>query len=289
MKVLVTGGGGFLGGAVVRALVDRGDDVRSFSRQSYPGLVDLGVETARGDLADPDAVSAAVQGVDGVIHVGAKADMWGDPAEFAATNIEGTRHVIDACLRHGVTRLVFTSTPSVVHGGGHVSGVDESEPYAEEYSSPYPESKAAAERLVLAAASDTLGTVALRPHLIWGPGDTQLILRIIERARKGRARLVGSGDNLVDTTYVDNAVVAHLAALDRLTPGATISGKSYFIAQDDPRPVRDIINAIVGAAGAPPVERTVPLAVARGAGLVLEWAYRWLPLSGEPYITRFLA
>jgi len=289
VRALVTGGGGFLGGAVVRALVARGDEVVSLARSDYPALRELGVQTVRGDLADPPAVLSAAQGCDVVLHVAAKAGIWGSAADFERSNVEGTRSVVAACRTLGISRLVHTSTPSVVHDGGSIAGGDESLPYARHFSSDYPRTKAVAERLVLGAADDALATVALRPHLVWGPGDTQLVPRILQRARAGRLRLVAGGTAVIDTTYVDDAVAAHLDAADRLAPGAACSGRAYFITSGEPRPVRDVVNAILAAAGLPPETRSVPLPVAEAAGGALERVWRLLRRQDDPPMTRFLA
>ena len=288
MKALVTGGGGFLGGALVRRLAERGDSVRSFSRGDYPALRALGVETARGDLGDPAAVEQACQGMDVVFHVGAKAGVWGAYQEYHGANVDGTRNVLAACRNHGVTRLVFTSSPSVVFGGGDLENVDESVPYPARYKAAYAATKAQAERLVLAANGD-LATVALRPHLIWGPGDNHLVPRILSRARSGALRRISGPPKLVDSTYIDNAVDAHLAAADRLAPGEAPAGKAYFIAQGEPLPMWDLIDRILAAAGLPPVAKSVSPRAAYAVGWLLENVHRTLSLPGEPRMTRFLA
>lgn len=289
MRVLVTGGGGFVGGAVVRGLQARGDSVVSLARGDYPSLRELGVQTVRGDLAHPQAVLTAAEGCDAVVHVAAKAGAWGPLADYVRSNVEGTLSVLQACRTLGIDRLVHTSTPSVVHAGGDIEGGDESLPYADHPTSPYARTKTEAERAVLAAADDTLGTVALRPHLVWGPGDTQLVPRVLERVRRGRLRFVGGGHALIDTTYVDDAVDAHLRALDAVAPGADCSGRAYFISSGDPRPVRDVVNAIVTAAGYPPETRSIPLPVAYAAGAATEVVWRLLGRSDEPLLTRFIA
>ncbi len=289
MTALVTGGGGFLGGAIVRALIEQGVPVRSFQRSPAPDLELLGVEVVRGDLADPAAVSAAVEGCDSVFHVAAKAGVWGPRREYERANVLGTRHVLDACRRHGVDRLVYTSTPSVVHAGVDIAGGDESLPYPERFHAHYPRTKAEAERMVLAANGPDLATVALRPHLIWGPRDTHLVPQIIERRRSGRLRVVGGGRALVDSTYVDNAADAHLAAWQQLAPGAPCAGRPYFISNGEPRPVGELLDGILAAAGEPPVEADLSPRLAWLAGAVLEAAWTMLPLPGEPAMTRFLA
>ena len=294
MRALVTGGGGFLGQAISRQLIARGDQVRSLARGDYPELRELGVETIRGDIADLATVVEAAQGCDVVFHVAAKAGVWGRYDDYHRANVDGTRAVLDACRSSDVSRLVYTSSPSVVAGkhAGDIAGADESLPYPAEYATAYPATKAEAERLVLAANCSTLRTVALRPHLIWGPGDNHLIPRIIARARSGRLRRVGDGSNLVDSIYIDNAATAHLLAADRLAEisrNIPPAGRAYFISNNDPRPLWDLVNGILHAAGLPPVRKSISPRVAHLAGSILEGVYRTLHLPGEPPMTRFVA
>ncbi len=289
MKVLVTGGGGFLGKAIVKLLLARGDQVRSFSRSAYPELDQLGVEQCRGELADAEAVSRAVAGCDIVFHVAAKAGVWGPYEEFYRANVLGTKHVITACRRHGVKHLVHTSSPSVVFDGTDMEGVDESVPYPDHFEAFYPQTKAEAEKLVLQANDDQLATVALRPHLIWGPEDNHLVPRILERGAKGALRKLGQRECLVDTIYVDNAAQAHLLAADHLDIGSTVAGKVYFLAQGEPMPVWEVVNRILAAGGVAPVTRTISPGLAYRAGALLETIYRLLRLPGEPRMTRFVA
>lgn len=289
MTALVTGGGGFLGGAIVRLLRERGDAVRSFSRQSHPALAGLGVEQVQGDLFDPMAVSTAATDCEIVFHVAARAGVWGPWDDYHRANVVGTDNVIAGCRANGIRKLVFTSSPSVTFAGVDQNGVNESEPYPARFLAHYPHTKALAERAVLAANGPDLATVALRPHLIWGPGDPHLIPRLIERARAGRLRQVGRGSKLVDTVYVDNAAAAHIQAADRLAPGSPVTGKTYFISQGEPEPLWDFVNRILAAAGASPISRRVPSGVAFVAGAILEGVYRGLRLRGEPPMTRFVA
>ena len=289
MTALVTGGGGFLGSAIVRRLVARGDAVRSLSRHSYPDLDALGVRQFAGDLNDAAAVDGAVAGCDVVFHVAAKAGVWGRYDEYHRTNVVGTENILSACRKHGVRRLVYTSSPSVVFTGHDHEGIDETAPYATKFLAHYPRTKALAERAVLAANGPDLATVALRPHLIWGPGDNHLIPRLIARARAGKLRRIGNGKNRVDAIYIDNAADAHLLAADRLHPGSPVAGKAYFLAQDEPVLLWEFIDRILDAADEPPVRRSVPAGLAYVAGTVLEAVHRALGLSGEPRMTRFLA
>jgi nucleoside-diphosphate-sugar epimerase len=263
--------------------------VRSLQRQDSSALRDLGVDVVCADLADHEAVVRAARGCDAVIHIAAKTGVWGPCEDYYRANVLGTRNVLDACAANGIHRLVHTSTPSVIHAGGDVEGVDESVPLATRFETDYPASKAEAERLVIAANGPQLGTVILRPHLIWGPGDPQLTARILARGRAGRLRLVGMGLKCIDSVYIDNAVDAHLLALDRVAPGAACAGKSYFITQGEPMPQRELINGILKAGGLPPCEKSISPLAAYAAGAVMEIIWRVLRRQDEPLMTRFVA
>ncbi len=289
MKALVTGGGGFLGKAIITLLRARGDEVCSFSRSEHPALAALGVKHCRGELGDAEAVGRAAAGCDIVFHVAAKAGVWGPFAEFYRANVLGTKHVIAACHQHSIKRLVHTSSPSVVFDGTDMEGVDESIPYPQHFEAFYPQTKAEAEQLVLNANDAQLATVALRPHLIWGPGDNHLVPRILARGAKGTLRKLGSRECLVDTLYIDNAALAHLQAAEHLDIGSAVAGKAYFLAQGEPLPVWEVINRILAAGGLPPVTRTISPELAYRIGAVLEKIYSLLRLSGEPRMTRFVA
>ncbi|HET7844131.1 MAG TPA: NAD-dependent epimerase/dehydratase family protein [Xanthomonadales bacterium] len=289
MKVLVTGGTGFLGGAVCRVLAARGDAVTSFARSRSAALDALGVAQVTGDVTSLDTLLAALPGHDAVVHVAAKPGAWGRLEDYYAANVTGTDNVIAACSMSGVRKLVHTSTPSVVHAGGDLAGVDESAPIATHFKAHYPATKALAEQHVLAANSPELATVALRPHLIWGPGDNHLLPRLVERARKGRLRFVGKQSKPIDTTYIDNAAQAHVDALDRLAPGAPCAGRAYFISQGSPQPLDQVVNALLRAVGLQPETRRIPYGVAYAAGAVLEAVYGLLRIESEPPMTRFVA
>lgn len=291
MDILVTGGSGFLGKALCTALLARGHAVSSYQRGFSAELETLGVVQVLGDLTDADALVAACAGRDAVFHNAAKAGAWGSYDSYFDANVRGTRNVIAACRRVGITRLVYTSTPSVTHSGRTpVEGGNEADtPYGSNFKAPYPATKAIAEQDVLAANDATLATVALRPRLIWGPGDTQLLPRLVERARAGRLRFIGGGHNRMDTTYIDNVVQAHLDAFDHLAPGAACAGQAYFISNGEPMAVRDIVNALLHAAQAPEVRGSLPYPLAYAAGAVLEAAWGVFGLDGEPPMTRFLA
>ena len=291
MKILVTGGGGFLGQALCRGLVERGHEVSSFNRGHYASLDALGVRQSRGDLADRDAIVAAARGVDAIFHNAAKAGAWGSRESYYAANVTGTRNVLNACRTHGIGRLVYTSTPSVTHRATHPveGGTADTVPYGEGFKAPYAETKTIAEKAVLAANDADLATVALRPRLIWGPGDQQILPRLVERAKAGRLRFVGGGHNRIDTTYIDNAALAHFDAFAHLAPGAACAGRAYFISNGEPMPTREIVNALLAAAGAPQVEGSIPFKAAYAIGAVCETVWPLLRLRGEPPMTRFLA
>lgn len=289
MKILVTGAGGFIGGAVARSLVQRGHQVRGFQRGLYGQLQDQGIEQVQGDLADPDLVAAAIEGCDGVFHIGAIAAVTGPYSKFHRTNVIGTQHVIEACRRHGVGKLIYTSSPSVVFDGKDQQGIDESAPYPDRHLAHYPRTKAMAERAVLAANCATLATIALRPHLVWGPGDRHLVPRIVERARAGKLKLIKRAGIRIDATYIDNVVDAHISAFESLSTGSTCSGKPYFISNGEPMAPHQLIGGILQAAGLDPVEPTISPAIASTLGTVLEWFHRIGFLRDEPILTRFTA
>lgn len=291
MKVLVTGGSGFLGSALCRGLLVQGHQVTSFQRSFSPELELLGVKQVLGALNDQAKVLEALQLQDAVIHNAAKASAWGSWQDFYQTNVVGTQNIIDGCQQLGIQKLVYTSTPSVVHQGRTaVAGGNESNtPYASHFSAYYPHTKKLAEQAILEANSDWLATVALRPRLIWGPGDTQLLPRLIERANAGRLRFIGNGENKMDCTYIDNVVQAHLLALEKCAIGAQCAGKAYFISNGEPLPIRDIVNGLLNAAHAPIVTRSIPFFLAYSVGVLCELFWQVFRLKNEPPMTRFLA
>jgi nucleoside-diphosphate-sugar epimerase len=289
MKALVTGGGGFLGGAICRQLLDRGYKVTAFQRSASPELEKLGVAVIRGDISDFGSVSRAFRGIDAVFHTAAKAGLSVHYDDFYRANVVGTKNVIDACLENRISKLVFTSSPSVTHADGDVEGGDESLPYAEKYNSPYPATKARSEQMIMAAHCRELHTVSLRPHLIWGPGDNHLLPKLMERAKAGKLKLPGA-DKLIDTVYIDNAARAHLLALHTLIPEPQrVGGKTYFISNDDPWPQGKIIRALLKAAGREVEIETISPAIAKTAGSVVEAAWKALRLRSDPPLTRWSA
>lgn len=286
---LVTGGSGFLGRAIVKMLGECNVRVRVLCRGDYPDLVAAGCEVFRGEISDRELVFKAAENCDMVFHTAAKAGIEEPYSEYLRINYQGTLNVLDACRHHKVTRLIYTSSPSVVFSHGDICGGDESLPYPASHAAYYPQTKCMAEQAVLKANCAELATVALRPHLIWGPGDNHLGPRLVSRARAGRLKFVGDGKNIVDTVYIDNAASAHLLAAERLAPGSRVAGRAYFITNGEPMPIADITNLIIGAAGVPPVTATISPRIAWFIGLICETAYKFLKLKGEPPITRWVA
>jgi nucleoside-diphosphate-sugar epimerase len=290
MKALVTGGGGFLGLHLVEQLVQAGHTVRVFSRGQYSSLDALNVDCVRGDLRNSDEVREACRDIEAVFHAAALPGIWGSWKMFHGINTQGTHNVITACREQGVRRLIYTSSPSVVFDGTDHFEADESLPYPTRWLSNYPRSKALAEQAVLAANdSDRLRTIALRPHLIWGPRDNHLIPRLIEKAMSGRLRRVGDGTNVVSVAYVENVAAAHLQAEASLAQSDRAAGRAYFINEPAAVNLWDWINELLCRAGLMPVSKSISANSARRAGAVLEAAWTVLRLGGEPPMTRFLA
>ena len=286
-KALVTGGGGFLGKAIVKQLLNKDYDVYSFSRSRYDSLSAMGITQIQGDIRDPIAVDNACPGMDVVFHVAARAGVWGEYEDYFQTNVLGTKNIISSCLKNSVRRLIYTSSASVVYDGKDMKGANESAPYPEKYLTHYPKTKAMAEQIVVNASGADLLTAILRPHLIWGPEDNHLVPRIIERA--DRLFKVGNGKNIADTIYIDNAAVAHILAAEKLLERPDLSGNIYFISQGDFVPVWEMINNILKAAGLNPVKRSVPAWIAWFAGAMLESIYKAFKIKKEPQMTRFVA
>lgn len=293
----VTGAGGFLGKAICLRLVASGIKVTGFARGHYPELEAIGVVMVQGDLVNPEQVKQAMRGCDIVFHVASKAGVWGDRDSYFRPNVRGVANVIAACKELRISKLIYTSTPSVTFAGQDESGIDESTPYAIKFLNNYAHSKAIAEKMVLDANQDSLDnttyvlkTVALRPHLIWGPGDPHLVPRVLARGRIGKLKLVGHKDKLVDTIYIDNAAYAHiLAALELCQEKPKCQGKAYFVSNDEPVTMAKMLNLILACDAQPPVTQRVSQTLAYAVGAVLEVAYLLLKKQEEPLMTRFVA
>lgn len=286
---LVTGGGGFLGKRIVELLRSQNHEVRFIARHAYPDVEALGAHGIIADLRDLNSLQVAMRGCDVVFHVAARVGVWGPRDEYVSTNVIGTRNVLNAARANGVAKLIYTSTPSVVGYERDMAGIEQA-PYPRKHCSIYPETKAAAEQMVLDANGPQLATVALRPHLVFGPGDQNLLPSVVQRARDGRAAIVGDGTNLVDMTFIDNAAWAHLDAEQALADShARCGGRAYFISNDSPVNMWDWTNDFLRRVGAPAISRRISLQAAFAIGTCLESIWRVLKLKGEPRMTRFLA
>jgi len=286
--VLVTGGGGFLGGAIVKRLLSEKFTIKSFSRGHYPVLDQLGVTQVRGDLADLSAVKKACEGCEIVFHVAAKAGLWGKAEDFFRSNVIGTRNVLIACHDSKIRNLVYTSSPSVIFDGSDQEGLDEAVDYPKNFKAAYPRTKAEAEKLVREANSDQLRTVSLRPHLIWGPEDTHLTPGILKKGKTQRLRKLGFEEKLVDFTYIDNAADAHLLCGLALLENTDIAGRVYFISQSEPWPLWEFVNRLLEIAGYPKVNKQLSPKIAYKLGGILEWIFDTFSLKGDPPVTRFM-
>ncbi len=289
-KYLVTGGGGFLGSAIVRRLLRDGGEVLSLSRGRYPKLEEWGAVCVQVDLSTPvEEWHHLFDGIDTVFHVAAKVEMWGEYSDFFAANVTATKSIIEACQRHDVPRLVFTSSPSVIANGENLKGVDESRPYPKHFEAFYPETKAIAEQEVLSNNGKRgLSTVALRPHLIFGPGDTNLAPTVLEKAKSGRLKIIGDGKNLSDFTYIDDCVEAHILAMHALRENSEARGRAFFISQGDPVPLWEWINTLLELHHQPPVVKKVSVLLAQAIAGIGEFICSKLPRKPEPPLTRFL-
>ncbi len=288
MRALVTGGGGFLGSGIAKALHENQHNVSVVGRHHYSHLP-KGIKLFQGDIRDFDFLRKIASGIDAVFHTAAFPGIWGNAEDFYSINVEGTRNIIKACLLNGVQKLIFTSSPSVVFGQSSLQGVDESAPYPAHYLCEYPRTKAIAEKLVIEANGLDLATVSIRPHLIWGPGDPHLVPRLLAKADKGRLLRVGPGDNKVDIIYIDNAVSAHIKACDSLGIGKPPAGKAYFVSDGNPVNLWGWIDEVLKKTGRPPVSKQISYQTASRLGCLLERIYGFLRIKKEPPMTRFLA
>lgn len=288
-RTLVTGGGGFIGTHVVRRLVENGHRVRVLGRRRYPHLEQLGVEVVRGDVADADFVARACEEIDVVHHIAACVGVSRPAERQIRTNVLGTRNVVESCVGHGVRRLVFTSSASVVFANRDQEGVDESAPYPGRVTSVYARSKAEGERLVLEAdGRNGLRTVSLRPHLVWGPGDW-FLPELLDLARRGRLVQIGDGDNLVDVTYVENLADAHLLAAKQLRGEAPAGGRAFFISQGEPVELWDFLGSLLDRLGIPRPTRSISYRTAYLLGFLAEAFSKIRRSRTGPRLTRFVA
>lgn len=287
-KSLVIGGGGFLGGQIVRQLRAGGVPVRVLGRNHYPDLAALGVECLRGDVTNPAEVHAACRDIDTVFHTASLSHMWGQRELLYQVNVEGTANVIKACRDTAVARLIYTSSPSVVIGENSIVNGDESLPYPERFNADYPRSKSLAEQLVLKANAGALRSCAIRPHLLWGPGDPHILPRIRQAATRGRLRQIGDGRNQITITQVENAAWAHLLAAVELAGQGRCAGKAYFVGDEEPIYLWPWLNEVLSIWGLPRIQKRVPWGMTRFLALLSEGLHYFFPWLGEPFMTTFI-
>lgn len=291
MKILVTGGGGFLGTWIIKELLKNPTYlVTNFSRHNYEHLEDMGVPTIRGDLKNPGDITRALeQSFDAIFNVASVVGMWGPRESFDTINVEGTRVLLSEAQRLGVKRFVYTSSPSVVFGRGGHQGADETLPYPQEHLSDYARTKAEAEQLVLSAHDNVFLTCALRPHLVWGPGDQMLIPRVVQKARLGKLKVVGTGSNEVDIIYVENAARAHVMAFEALAPGSKVGGQAYFLGQG-PIKLWDFVGEVLKRSEVEAIDAHISVRAAYFIGACLEKLWKLAGINNpEPPMTRFVA
>lgn len=268
---MVTGGSGFIGSAIVSAYVEAGRPVRVVDR--HPRATCESVDFEALDLTNFEGVELACRGVETVVHCASLVQTRNNARdEVWATNFGGTRNVIDACRRQEVVRLIYVSSASVVYDGSDIRAGDESLPYATSAPSAYVESKIAAEKAVLAFAEEgSTRACALRPHLVFGPGDNRLIPNLL--ARRGRMREIGNRSFLSDFLYIDNFVDAVLAADARMAKAPSISGEAFFITNGEPLAFFEFVERVLAAADQPSIVGRVPARVAYAAAAFVELYY----------------
>ncbi len=288
-NVLVTGGGGFVGKKIVQMLIKKGITCTVVGRNRYPDIEQLGITCKVGSITDSTFIDDCCKGIDTVFHVAALAGIWGKWEDYYNTNVVGTENVVAACKKQGVTRMVYTSTPSVVFNQENILKGDESLPYAETFLCHYPKSKIIAEKHVLGSITNTFSACAIRPHLIWGPGDPHLVPRLIEKGKNRKLKIVGEGNNLVDISYIDNVAHAHILAAENLCDSQSANGKAYFIGDEKPVELWKWINDLFIALDIPPIKKKVPFKTAYFVGTILEGVFKIFNLSGEPPMSRFVA
>lgn len=283
MNSFVTGGSGFVGRRLVETLEERDETVFALARSddSARAVERAGAEAVRGDLSDVDAMTEGMADCDVVFHAAAKVDEWGDPAAFEAVNVDGTENALEAARRADVDRFVHVSTEAVLVDGSPLRNVDETHPIPDDPVGYYPRTKAEAERRVRSANSPSLSTCIVRPRFVWGAGDTTLLAELVAATRSGRLRWFDGGRYPTSTCHVDNVVEGLLCAAERGDGGET-----YFLTDGDPVEFRSFVSALLETQDVEPPTGEVPWRLAWWGATVAETAWRHLPLSGSPPLTR---
>lgn len=289
-NILVTGAGGFLGRYIVKALLKKGHQVVGLGRTKHQDLIDQGVRWVQADIRDLEKTRLALKDIDTVFHCASKVAMWGEWDEFESINVQGTQNLLTACLENNVKKFIYTSTPSVVFGQDSINGGDEKLPYPTQSLSLYGKSKAIAEKNVLDIDQSKLLTCAIRPHLIFGPGDDHLVPRLVQAARDNKLKIIGNGENLVDVIAVENAAEAHILAFENISPSSPICGQAYFVAQDKPVKLWDFTNHLLKIHGTKPVTKTISFKLAYFVGWLCETVAKIIGYKKDKLpMTRFVA
>ena len=267
-RVFVTGGSGFVGGRVIRQLRARKIEVAALARSDKAAAIvrELGAAPVRGDLDNAAAMQLGMAGADVVIHAAAHLGEHGPLAEFMRATVTGTENALAAARAAFVPRFVHVSTEAVLADGKPIIRADETRPRTTRPAGPYPLTKGLAEERVVAANSSGLATVVVRPRFIWGAGDTSLVPKIVEAVKRGRFGWVDGGHYLTSTCHIDNVVEGILLAAERGQPG-----EIYFLTDGEPVEFRSFMTELLGAYGADPGDRNVPLWLARAIAAVTNW------------------
>lgn len=263
MQILLTGATGFLGQAIAASLLEKDHRVRAIVRKESRELATLGVEQRFGQITAFEDVCAAADGCDAIVHSAGCSDPLVSIEQLHDANVRSTECMLGACELAGVPRLLLTSCANVVIGQSDVENADERQAYPPQWISAYPHTKALAEQRVLAANGERLATCVLRPHLLWGAGESRLLPALLDLAGRGKLRFFGEPDKKIDPCHIDNAAHAHALAVDKLEPGAAIAGKAYFISQGEPMTIENFLNALLRAGGFPPEHRRMNSITAR--------------------------
>ncbi len=282
MKVFVTGGSGFVGGHLIEALAASGHEVLALARspRSAEVVKGYGARPVTGELG---AVREEdLRGVDAVVHAAAFVEEWGTRAQFWEANVEGTTQLLSAARAAGVGRFVLVGTEAALFDGRDLCDIDETYPYPARQVFLYSETKAEAERRVLAASTEGFTALSVRPRFVWGPRDTSVLPAILRMAREGGFAWIDGGRHRTSTTHVATLVRGLELALTRGR-----GGQSYFVADDGTRTLREFLTALAGTAGVTLPDRSIPGAVARPAAALVEGAWRLLGMKRTPPMTRF--
>lgn len=281
MKVFLSGGSGFLGGHLIEHLVAKGHQVVAMARSEASAEIveGFGAAVSRCDLSS--VLATDLQGCEVVIHCAARAEEWGTRQQFWSANVDGTTALLKAAQGAGLRRFVHVGTEAVLFAGRDLVDADETHPYPDRHRYLYSETKAEAERRVLAA--EGIETISVRPRMIWGPRDTSVLPALVKMHRQGSFAWIDGGQRLTSTTHVKN--VAHALEL-ALTRGAP--GRAYFVLDDGRRSVRQFLGELVEAgAGITLGNRNLPSWLARPLAVVVEGLWRLLRVKSPPPMSRF--